>query len=139
MSESSSEMGEKPTPEIEARGLKAYEQARAYERLRTWRLPLTYSLAPVLPAVLGAALWQMGYPALCAAGVCFSGFIALRVWLEWKRLKRQYQDNLVFLAKLEATYGGVLPWVQVEHHFAALEKLNRELAEEGREKSDTGS
>jgi hypothetical protein len=32
-------MADKPTPEIEAQGLKAYEQARAFERIRTWRLP----------------------------------------------------------------------------------------------------
>lgn len=120
---------EKPTAEMEARGLKAYEQARAFEKMRTWRLPLIYIVAPVVPAVLGAALWHMGYPALCAAGAAFAAFIALRVWMEWKRLNRQYVDNVALLAKLEATYGDALSWVQVERHFAALEDLKREIAE----------
>ena len=128
-------MEERPTAEMEARGLKAYEQARAYERMRTWRLPLTYATAPLLPALLGAALWRMGYPALCAAGAAFSVFIAVRVVMEWKRLNRLYVDNVALLAKLEATYGDALPWVQVERHFAALEELKREIAE-GREKPD---
>ena len=123
-------MPEKPTPEIEARGLKAYEQARAYERIRTWRLPLSYALAPVVPAALGAVTWHLGYPALFAAGLSFAAFIALRVWMEWKRLRRLYVENLTLLAKLEETYGDALPWVQVENHFAQLEKLKSELAEE---------
>jgi uncharacterized protein involved in exopolysaccharide biosynthesis len=51
---------------------------------------------------------------------------------EWQRLKQQYAENLKLLAKLEATYGDALPWVQVENHFAALEALKREIAD-GRE------
>jgi len=39
----------------------------------------------------------------------------------------------VLLAKLEATYGDALPWVQVENHFAALEELKREIAKESGE------
>ena len=125
----------KPEPEMEARGLKAYEQVRAFERLRTWRLPLVYAVAPIVPAVLGVAAWRLGYPALFAAGAAFAMFMAVRVWLEWKRLHRNYEENLVLLAKLEATYGDALPWVQVENHFAALEELKREIARE-REESD---
>jgi hypothetical protein len=123
-------MGEKPTADVESKGLKAYEQVRAFERLRTWRLPLVYAVAPIVPAVLGVAAWRLGYPALFAAGAAFSVFMAVRVWLEWKRLHRDYEENLVLLAKLEATYGDALPWVQVEKHFAALEELQREIAEE---------
>jgi hypothetical protein len=115
---------------MEARGLKAYEQVRAFERLRTWRLPLVYAVAPIVPAVLGVAAWRLGYPALFAAGAAFAMFMAVRVWLEWKRLHRNYEENLVLLAKLEATYGDALPWVQVEKHFVALEELKREIAEE---------
>jgi hypothetical protein len=128
-------MDEQPTPETEAKGLKAYEQARAFERMRTWRLPLVYAIAPVVPAVLGVVAWRLGYPALFAAGTIFAGFIAVRVWLEWKRLHRHYEENLVLLAKLEATYGEALSWVQVENHFAALEELKREIAE-GRDGPD---
>jgi hypothetical protein len=131
-------MGEKPTVEMEARGLKAYEQARAYERMRTWRLPLTYAMAPLLPTLLGVALWRMGYPALSAAGAAFAVFIAVRVGMEWKRLKRLYVENLALLARLEATYGVALPWVQVERHFAALEELKREIADEAVRDRDQG-
>jgi hypothetical protein len=123
-------MAELISAALEAKGLKAYEQARAYERIRTWRLPLSYALAPIVPAVLGVAAWRQGYPALLAAGVSFSLFLAVRVWLEWKRLKNLYLENLALLAKLEETYGDTLPWVQVEKHFAALEELKREIAEE---------
>ena len=83
-----------------------------------------------MPALLGVAAWRLGYPALFAAGAAFSVFMAVRVWLEWKRLHRHYEENLVLLAKLEAAYGDALPWVQVEKHFAALEELKREIAEE---------
>jgi hypothetical protein len=123
-------MERKPTSEMEARGLKAYEQARAFERLRTWRLPLVYASAPLVPAALGAGAWRLGYPALFAGGVAFAVFIAARAWLEWKRLRRRYDENLALLATLEAAYGDALPWVRVENHFAALEALKREIAEE---------
>jgi len=123
-------MGEKPTAEIEARGLRAYEQARAFERMRTWRLPVTYALASVLPLAFGGVAWRLGYSPLLAAGILFSIFITGRVFLEWKRLHRQYAENLALLATLEKTYGVELPWVQVEHHFAALEELQREIAED---------
>ncbi len=118
---------DKPTAEIEVKGLTAYEQARAFERLRTWRLPLTYGVAPLLPLALGVVGWRVGYPALLVGGVAFALFIALRVWMEWRRLRRNYEENLQLLAKLEKTYGDALPWVQVERHFAALEELKREM------------
>jgi hypothetical protein len=121
-------MGDQLTPEVEAKGLTAYEQARAFERMRSWRLPVTYALAPILPLALGVAAWRLGYTPLLVAGILFSIFIALRVWMEWKRLRRQYAENLALLANLEKTYGHALPWVQVEHHLAALEELKREIA-----------
>jgi hypothetical protein len=34
------------------------------------------------------------------------------------------------LATLESEYGDDLPWIQVEKHFAELEKLKREMAAE---------
>ena len=60
-------------------------------------------------------------------------FIAIRVWLQWKHLNQLYADNLTLLARLEATYGDALPWVQVENHFAMLEEIQREIAERKRE------
>ena len=122
-------MEEKPTAEIEARGLKAYEQARAFERLRAWRLPLTYALPPVGLIALAVAAWWRGEPWLTAVAIGVALFVSVRLWLEWKRLRQLYQDNLALLAKLEASYGDALPWVQVENHFAALEELKREIAE----------
>jgi len=122
-------MEEKPTAEVEARGLKAYEQARAYERLRAWRLPLTYTLAPLGLAVVAAGAWWRGQPWLTAVLIGVALFVSVRLGMEWKRLRRLYEDNLALLAKLEATYGDALPWVQVENHFAALEDLKREIAE----------
>ena len=49
------------TPETEARGMKAYEQARAFERLRSWRLPVTFALFAVIPALSGALMWHLGH------------------------------------------------------------------------------
>jgi hypothetical protein len=120
----------KPEPEIEMRGLKAYEQVRAFERLRTWRLPVIYAAAPIVPAGFGVAMLRMGHPGWFAVGAGAAMFVAIRVWLEWKRLHRLYGENLTLLAKLEAAYGDALPWVQVENHFAALEEIQREVAEE---------
>ena len=121
-------MEEKPTAEIEARGLKAYEQARAYERLRAWRLPVTYALPPVGLVALALAAWWRGEPWLTAVSLGMALFVSVRLGMERKRLRQLYADNLALLAKLETAYGDALPWVQVENHFAALEELKREIA-----------
>jgi hypothetical protein len=120
----------KPSAEIEAKGLTAYEQARAFERLRSWRLPVTYCLAPLLPLLLGLAGWRLGHPVLFGAGVIFAMVMAVRGWTEWKRLKARHEANRRLLAELENTYGEDLPWLQMERHFAELEKLKREMAAE---------
>jgi hypothetical protein len=122
-------MAEKPTPEIEAQGLKAYEQARAFERIRAWRLPVTFTVPPIILVLVGAMAWHQGYLWLCAVSLSLALFAAVRLWLQWKRLLRLYGENLALLARLESTYGDALPWVQVEQHFAALEELKREIAE----------
>ena len=121
----------KPTAEVEARGLKAYEQARAFERLRTWRLPLTFAVFALIPALTGGLMWATGHSTLA-----WLNFIAaiLLAWLgrfQWKQLQARYARNLRLLAELKAEYGDELPWIQVENHFAELEKLKRELAEAG--------
>jgi hypothetical protein len=120
----------KPEPEIETKGLTAYEQVRAFERLRTWRLPVVYTAAPIVPAVFGLAALRLGHPAYFAVGAGVAAFVAVRVWLQWRHLHRLYAENLTLLARLEATYGDALPWVQVENHFAALEEIQREIAEQ---------
>ena len=123
-------MADKPTPEIEAQGLKAYEQSRAFERIRVWRLPVTFVVPPVILILVGVMAWHQGYMWLCAVALSLALFAAVRLWLQWKRLLRLYGENLALLARLESTYGDTLPWVQVEQHFAALEELKREIAEE---------
>jgi hypothetical protein len=123
-------MADKPTPEIEAQGLRAYEQTLAFERLRTWRLPLVYGGAAVAPLFLGYSAWHSGDEGIAAMGVGVSAFILFLVVMQWRRLLRQYAENRALLEKLESAYGDALPWVQVERHFAALEELKREIAEE---------
>lgn len=122
-------MADKPTPEIEAQGLKAYEQARAFERLRTWRLPLVYGAAAATPLFLAYSAWRSGNMGITGMGVGFTVFVFVLVVVQWRRLRRQYAENRSLLEKLEATYGEALPWLQVEHHFALLEELKREIAE----------
>jgi hypothetical protein len=120
----------KPTPEIEARGLKAYEQVRAFERLRGWRLPVSYAIFVAIPLVFGWVALRSGYEGMgeFQFGVAF--LFAVIAVFQWKHLKERHVRNLALVADLERTYGDELPWVQVNNHFAALEKLQREIAEE---------
>jgi hypothetical protein len=120
------------SPEIEARGLKAYEQVRAFERLRTWRLPVSYAFFILLPVVIGIAAWVEGHMTLASANMGGAIFLSVASWLHWQRLKVWYRANVELLAELERIHGDQLPWIQVEKHFAALEKLKSELAEEER-------
>jgi len=110
--------------------MKAYEQARAFERLRSWRLPLTFIVFAVVPVMSGAWMWALGQMTL--AWLNFAAAILL-AWLgrfQWKQLVARHARNLRLLVELKAEYGEQLPWVQVENHFAELEKLKRELADE---------
>jgi signal transduction histidine kinase len=118
------------SPDIEARGMKAYEQARAFERLRTWRLPLTFIIFALIPALTGAYMWATGHQFMA-----WLNFIAaiLLSWMgrfQWKQLVARHARNLRLLAELKAEHGDALPWIQVENHFAELERIKRELAEE---------
>jgi len=99
-------MADKPTPEIEAQGLKAYEQARAFERIRVWRLPVTYAAPPVALAVLGAAAWMTHHPMLSAAAFGLAPLVMVRMWFEWKRLLRLYGENLALLQSVAVGAGG---------------------------------
>jgi uncharacterized membrane protein len=111
------------SPEIEARGMKAYEQARAFERLRSWRLPLTYAVFALIPALSGAWMGAMGHLILAGLNFFVAVFLAWMGRFQWKRLRARHAGNLRLLAELKAEYGDQLPWIQVENHFAALEKL----------------
>ena len=119
----------KPTPDMEARGMKAYEQTRAFERLRSWRLPLTFTICAVIPALSGAWMWALGHTILAWVNFAVAVVLAWLARFQWKQLVRRHARNLRLLADMKAEYGDQLPWVQVENHFAALEALQRELAE----------
>jgi hypothetical protein len=108
--------------------LKAYEQARAFERLRTWRLPLTFAFFALLPAVSGAWMWAIGHTTLAWLNFIAAVLLAWMGRFQWKQLCARYARNVRLLAELKAEYGDQLPWIQVENHFAELEKLKRELA-----------
>jgi len=119
------------TSEDEARGMKAYEQARAFERLRSWRLPLTFAVFALVPALCGGWMWVMGHTIL--AGLNFVAAVLL-AWLgrfQWKQLRARHARNLWLLAELKAEYGDELPWIRVENHFAELERFKREIAGSG--------
>jgi signal transduction histidine kinase len=114
------------SPETEARGMRAYEQARAFERLRTWRLPLTFIVFALVPALTGAWVWTIGHTSMAWVNFGAAIFLAWMGWFQWRQLSARHANNLRLLAELKAEYGDQLPWVQVENHFAALEKLKQE-------------
>jgi len=118
-------------PEMEAKGMKAYEQVRAFERLRTWRLPLAYGVFVSIPALTGVAMWEYGFEQPSELTFCFAVGFAVVSWFHWRQLKAIYAANLKLLADLDALHGELLPWRQVEKHLAELEQLKRELADEG--------
>jgi signal transduction histidine kinase len=114
-------------PEDEARGMKAYEQARAFERLRTWRLQLTFIVFALIPALCGAWMWATGYSLLAWLNFFAAVLLSWMGRFQWKQLVARHGRNLRLLAELKAEHGAALPWVQVENHFAELEKIKREL------------
>ncbi len=123
----------KLTSEIETEGLRAYEQARAFERLQTWRLPLGYGIFVAIPVLCGTVLVRVGHTQMAKLHFGVAVFFAIAAWFQWQHLKRKYAKNFALVAELEKTYGDQLPWVQVNNHFAALEKLQQDLAAENRE------
>lgn len=117
-------------PKTEAEGLKAYEQVCAFERLRSWRLPLGYVVFVSIPIFFGSVmLWQGRETGGIINFLAAIGF-ALMAGFHWGRLKARYAKNLQRVNELEAVYGEQLAWVKVEKHFAQLEQLKRELEEE---------
>jgi hypothetical protein len=121
-------------PDIEARGMKAYEQARAFERLRSWRLPLSFIVFALVPALSGAWMWALGHTILAWLNFAAAVFLAWMGRFQWKQLLARHARNLRLLAELKAEYGNQLPWIQVENHFAELEALKRELAKDSGER-----
>jgi signal transduction histidine kinase len=117
------------TPDTEARGMRAYEQVLAFERLRSWRLPLTFVLFPLVGFLAGGLLWATQHFTLAWLDFILAAILAWLARFQWKQLVARHARNLRLLAELKAEYGEKLPWVQVEKHFAALEELKREIAE----------
>jgi len=113
--------------------MRAYEQVLAFERLRTWRLPLTFSIFVLIPALTGAWLWSIGHFAMGWLNFIVAMLLAWMGRFQWKQLVARHARNLRLLAELKAEYGEQLPWVQVEEHFAKLEELKREIAEKGQQ------
>ncbi len=95
-------------------------------------MPLGYALFPLVRVLCGAGLFKTGHAGMAAAHFLAGVLFAWGAWFHWKTLQAKYAKNLELLAGLERTYGDQLPWIQVENHFAALERLERELAEEKR-------
>jgi hypothetical protein len=120
------------TSEDEARGLKAYEQARAFERLRSWRLPATFIFFALVPVLSGALMWATGHKLLAWLNFAVAVLLSWMGRFQWKQLRARHARNLRLLAELKAEHGDQLPWVQVENHFAVLEQIKKELAEDKR-------
>ena len=114
--------------------MKAYEQVLAFERLRSWRLPLTFIVFALVPALSGAWMWSLGYTTLAWLNFAAAVFLAWMGRFQWKQLQARHARNLRLLAAMKEEHGDQLPWVQVENHFAELERLKREISEnaEGR-------
>jgi hypothetical protein len=120
----------KLTPQVESEGLRAYEQVRAFERLRSWRLPLCYLVFSMIPMMTGTGLLKMGHTTLGELHLVTALFFVAGSCFHWHWLLKRYAKNLQLLAELEKVYGDQLPWVQVEKHFAALDRLKRDLERE---------
>jgi hypothetical protein len=120
------------TPEVREQGLRAYEQARAFEQLRRRRVPLLYTLVPLLFFFFGLAAWQWNRELLAEDCFASAALIGICAWWNWQRLRALYARNLALLADLESQHGENVPWLEVERHLAELEKLNAELAMEKR-------
>ncbi len=97
------------TPDDEARGMKAYEQARAFERLRSWRLPLSYLVFPLVPVLTGLGLWNLGHLLMAGFNFLAAAVLAWIAWSHWKGLRARYARNLRLLAELEKAHGDDCP------------------------------
>jgi len=122
-------------PQLENEGLRAYEQVRAFEGLQRRRLPLIYCGVTLLFAISGGALLWWDRPEVAMMCLWMAILYPLLFVFNWRRLRARDGKNRRLLAELEAQYGEQLPWLQVERHFAALDQLQWDLAEEKRRKA----
>jgi ABC-type bacteriocin/lantibiotic exporter with double-glycine peptidase domain len=126
----------KAPPQVEAEGLRIYDKACAFERLRRRRLPAIYCGVTLLIVMSGFALMFINRPLWALLCLVLAVFFSGMAWLNWRKLMRGYAKNLEILTELENTYGEDLPWIQVEKHLAALEQLKSNLEEEKKFKTD---
>ena len=95
-------------PKVEAEGLRAYEQVRAFDAIRGRRLPLIYTALSVMLFLASGALIERDQ-LLPGTGVLLVAILASTVALfHWKRLEARHRTNLEFLASLEMRYGDKL-------------------------------
>jgi hypothetical protein len=119
----------KLSPEEEVKGLRAYEQVRAFEALRRRRLPMVYVVFTSLWLVGSLIGWRMNPSLLTGSLVACAVFIGALFWMQWQYLRARYAHNLTILHEMEATYGELLPWIQVERHLQELDKIRQEERE----------
>ena len=115
--------------EDEAAGLRAYEQARAFESFRKngfSRVTIS-AFIEVVVGLVALATHHFGLTGLCFMAAAASGTLA---WRHDQWLQERHAKNLRLLTKLEARYGTEVPWLKVERHLEALAQLERELAAE---------
>ncbi len=117
-------------PEVEASGLRAYEQARAFEELERRRLPLIYGGLTTLILIGGMVMWRLHAPGFAETTFLMAIIFSVITIIHWRELKRLHRQNLLLLKELEEKYGENVPWLEVERHLAAVEKLQRELGNE---------
>ena len=101
-----------------------------FERLRTWRLQASYVIFVSVPFLSASVALAMGHETLGGVQYGAAALFAVIAWLQWRHLKERYAKNCEVVAELERIYGDDLPWVKVDKHFAELEKLKREMAEQ---------
>jgi hypothetical protein len=118
------------TPEIHEQGLRAYEQARAFEQLQRRRMPLFYAVFPLVFIGFGCVAAGLAHPLLALTCLAAAILVSLFGWWNWRRLGALYARNVALLARLEAQHGPDLPWLEVERHLAALDQLRVDLAQE---------
>jgi hypothetical protein len=114
-------------PRVEAEGMRAYEQVRAFEAVRGRRLPLVYFAVALLMFLAGGTLIELGRVDFGIGMFLVALFFSGSSFFHWRRLQARHRTNLQFLTELELRYGEKLPWIQVERHLTALARLQAEL------------
>ena len=70
--------------------MKAYEQARAFERLRSWRLPLSFVVFALIPALSGVWMWEIGHTTMAWLNFVVAVVLAWLSRFQWKQLRARH-------------------------------------------------